>query len=362
MAKKNVVVIPGEDAAPEAMAPSVELLDKMQLDINWIWPVVGKEAKAKGLPLFPDEAKMQIDAADATFFGATSGPSTPVLFYLRWGKETYANVRPTRWAPGFRSPLAKPEGIDLVIIRENLEDAYVAIEGDVSSLAPLNLMSSTAHKKAEELGEGKFAIKVVTKKRCEEVLRFGFELARRRKAKGHPGKLTAASKWNMLTQTDGLFISIAKTLAFDYPDIVFETLIVDDFAHQLASRPQSFDVVVLQNLYGDILSDAAAGLAGGLGLAASGCYGRNYAYFESVHGTAPDIAGKGIINPTATLLSAVMMLEYLGFDEASSSLRRAIEGVYAEGRDLTPDQGGSRSTKQFCEAVGRKLAHFYAKI
>jgi isocitrate/isopropylmalate dehydrogenase len=355
MGDKRVTVVAGEDAAPEAMEPSVELLEKMELGIDWIWPLVGNEAKAKGYPLFPDEARAQIDAADATFFGATSGPSSPVLFYLRWGKETYANVRPTRWVPGFRSPLARPEGIDLVIIRENLEDAYILTEGDLPTLAPLNLTSQTARKKIHELGEGKFAIKVITRKRSEDVLRFGFELARRRKAEGLPGKLTVAAKWNMQPQTDGLFIDVAKGMAPNFPDIDFETLIVDDFAHRLVSKAHSFDVVVLQNLYGDILSDAAAGLAGGLGLAPSGCYGRDYAYFESVHGTAPDIAGKGIINPTATLLSAVLMLDYLGFREASRSLRNAIDKVYAEGKRLTLDQGGNCSTREFCQAVGGKL-------
>jgi isocitrate/isopropylmalate dehydrogenase len=355
MANKKVTVVAGEDAAPEAIEPSVELLEKMGLGIDWIWPLVGNEAKAKGLPLFPDEARAQIDAADATFFGATSGPTSPVLFYLRWGKETYANVRPTRWVPGFRSVLAKPEGLDLVIIRENLEDAYVLIEGDLSTLAPLNLTSQTAGKKAHELGDGKFAIKVITRRRSEDVLRFGFDLARRRKGDGLPGKLTVAAKWNMQPQTDGLFMAVAKELAPHYPDIGFETLIVDDFAHRLVSKPHAFDVVVLQNLYGDILSDAAAGLAGGLGLAPSGCYGRDYAYFESVHGTAPDIAGKGLINPTATLLSAVLMLDYLGFVDASQSLRQAIDAIYAEGKYLTPDQGGTNSTREFCSAVWGKL-------
>ena len=355
MKHKIVTVVAGEDAAPEAMEPSVQLLEKMDLGIDWIWPIVGNEAQSKGLPLFPDEARAQIDAADATFFGATSGPTVPVLFYLRWGKETYANVRPTRWVPGFHSNLARPEGIDLVIIRENLEDAYVALEGDIKALTPLDLTSLTAQRKAHELGEGKFSIKVITRRRSEAVLRFGFEMARRRKAEGLPGKMTVATKWNMLPQTDGLFMTLAMELASDYPDIVLETLIVDDFAHRLVSKPQSFDVVILQNLYGDILSDAAAGLVGGLGIASSGCYGLDYAYFESVHGTAPDIAGKGIINPTATILSAVLMLDYLGFRDAAWSLRKAVDAVYKDGLYLTPDQGGRCTTVEFCDAVWSKL-------
>jgi len=353
---KRIAVIPGEDAAPEAMGAAVELIDRMGLGLEWTYPLVGEPARAKGLGPFPAEAKAEIDAADATFFGATSGASTRALFYLRWGKQTYANVRPTRWSPGFATPLKDPTGVDFVIVRENLEDSYVFLEGELTDLEPLDLTSPTVRAKAHELGPGRYALKVITEAGSERVIRFAFELARRRKAAGHPGRLTASAKWNMLPKTDGLFIEAARRLAGDYPDIEFETLIVDDFAHRLVLRPQRFDVIVLPNLYGDILSDAAAGLAGGLGLAASGCYGEKYAYFESAHGTAPDIAGQGIINPTASLLAGAMMLEHLGLANAGARLRRAIERVYAEGRVLTPDQGGSASTRAFADAVFSALA------
>ena len=159
----------------------------------------------------------------------------------------------------------------------------------------------------------------------------------------------------MLPESDGLFREVALRVAPDYPEIEFESFIVDDFAHRLVARPHELDVVVLPNLYGDVLSDAAAALAGGLGLAASGCYGDDYAYFESAHGTAPDIAGRNIINPTATLLSAAMMLDYLGLQDAGAGLVRAIELVYAEGKVLTPDQGGRASTGEFCDAVSAAL-------
>jgi isocitrate/isopropylmalate dehydrogenase len=353
---KRIAVIPGEDAAPEAMEAAVQLIDRMGLGLEWVYPLVGEPARAQGLGLFPAEAKAQIDAADATFFGATSGPSTRALFYLRWGKATFANVRPTRWAPGFATPLADPSGLDLVIVRENLEDSYLSLEGDLADLAPLDLTSPTARAKPHEMGPGRYALKAITEAGSARVIRFAFELARRRKAAGHPGRLTASAKWNMLPQTDGLFIEVARRIAPDYPEIGFETLIVDDFAHRLVLRPQRFDVVVLPNLYGDILSDAAAGLAGGLGLAPSGCYGADYAYFESAHGTAPDIAGQGIINPTASLLSGAMMLEHLGFAQAGASLRGAIDAVYAAGRTLTPDQGGRATTREFSQAVYAALA------
>jgi isocitrate/isopropylmalate dehydrogenase len=144
-------------------------------------------------------------------------------------------------------------------------------------------------------------------------------------------------------------------MASSYPDIVYESFIIDDFARRLVSEPQNLDVVVLPNLYGDVLSDAASGLIGGLGLAPSGCYGADYAYFEAAHGSAPDIAGRNVINPSATLLSAVLMLEYLGFEEAGARLARAIRAVYTEAACLTPDQGGSASTAEFCTAVEARL-------
>ncbi|MBW2063274.1 MAG: isocitrate/isopropylmalate dehydrogenase family protein, partial [Deltaproteobacteria bacterium] len=153
----------------------------------------------------------------------------------------------------------------------------------------------------------------------------------------------------------GLFREVAQQVAESYPNITFESLIVDNFAHVMTSTPQSLDVVVMPNLYGDILSDGAAGLIGGLGLAPSGCYGDSYAYFESAHGTAPDIAGQNIINPTATMLSAMMMLRYLGFANEATRVETAIEKVYAEGRFLTPDQGGRATTTEFTEAVAAYL-------
>jgi isocitrate/isopropylmalate dehydrogenase len=355
MARKRVVAIPGEDAAPEAFHPTVELIDRLGLPIEWVFPPVGLAARESHGTTFPDEARRAIDESESALFGSTSGPSGAALFYLRWGKRTYANVRPTRWIPGYRSPLAHPEGLDFVIVRENLEDLYVRLEGDVSQLAPLALVAPTTGKPVHELGPGRYALKVITEAGSERVSRFAFELARRRKREGGRGKVTCGTKHNMLPRADGLFRDVFLRVAKEYPDIPCESFIVDDFAHRLVARPHELDVVVLPNLYGDILSDAAAALAGGLGLAASGCYGDDYAYFESAHGTAPDIAGRGIINPTATLLSAAMMLDYLAFPDASRRLVRAIERVYAEGKTLTPDQGGTATTRAFCSAVEAAL-------
>jgi isocitrate/isopropylmalate dehydrogenase len=352
---KRVVVIEGEDASPEAVRPTVELVNALGVDLEWLYPPVGQAGIDACGSQFPDAARTAIDASDATLFGATSGKSALALLHLRWGRQTYANVRPARHFPGARSPLARPEGIDLVIVRENLEDLYVGTEGDLAALEPLGLRSLTHGRPVAALGSGRFALKVITEAGARRVARFAFALARARKARGRPGRVTSGTKHNMLPRSDGLFREQVEDVARDFHDVELETPIIDDLAHRLVARPHDLDVVLLPNQYGDILSDAAGALVGGLGLAPSGCYGDDYAYFESAHGTAPDLAGRNVINPTATLLSAALMLEHLGFAEAAARLERAIAAVYAEGGHLTPDQGGGASTGEFCDAVAHRL-------
>ena len=335
----TIAVVEGEDASPEAVRPVVALVDGLGLGITWSYPESGSAGIAA------------IDAADCTLFGATSGRSAAALFHLRWGRGTYANVRPVRYLPGARSPLSTPDGIDFVIVRENLEDVYVMAEGSLDDLAQPTPMSRTYGRAVGELGPGRFAIKVITDAGCERVLRRAYELASER-----AGKLTVSAKHNMLPATDGLFVEIGRSLAPAFPSVTLEVLIVDDLAHRLVREPHRFDVVVLPNLYGDILSDLAAGLIGGLGVAPSACYGDDYAYFEPAHGTAPDIAGTGTINPTATLLSACMMLDHLGFADAASDVVRAVERVYAAGKVLTPDQGGKATADAFCDAVASSMS------
>ena len=348
MEQKTVVVFNGDDASPEVMIPVVEILEGMGLPISYEYPLIGQDAIDSVGENFPDSTRASIDAADATFFGSTSGQSTAALFYLRWGKQTYANVRPCEWMPGFRSPLANPEGIDFVVIRENLEDLYLGLEGDIEDLHALNFYSKHARSNLTDLGPGRYAIKAITEKGSERIIRHAFELATKRAGKK---KVTLTSKYNMLSHSDGLFREIGQSLASDYPGIDFETFIIDDFLCRMISDPHVLDVVVMPNLYGDIMSDGAAGLIGGLGLAPSGCYGDDYAYFESAHGTAPDIAGQNVINPTATILSACMMLEYLGFEEAAIKLKNALADIYAAGDLLTRDQGGNATTTEFCDAI-----------
>jgi len=345
--RKKVVVLPGDDSAPDTVYAAMVVMRALELQLDFVefppgeqW-VRGETDKA---------ARAAIDASDSTLFGSTSGKTTAVG-YLRWGKRTYANVRPCRYLKGFCSPLVHPEGIDFIIVRENLEDLYLGLEGPLEALAPLHLSSRILRAELNTAERGKYAIKVITERNTRQIAHFAFKLARQRKAQGHPGKVTCTSKYNMLRESDGLFRQLVAEAASEYPDIKYEEFIVDDFARRLVQSSHDLDVAVMPNLYGDILSDAAAGTIGGLGVAPSGCYGDDYAYFESVHGTAPDIMGMGIINPTATMLSAVMMLEYLGLSADSKRFENAIRKVYAEGKLLTPDQGGTAKTQEFTRAV-----------
>ncbi len=349
--RKRVVVFPGDDAAPEAVEATMGVLRALKLEIDFIefpsgdrWVRGETEAKARAA----------IDNSDSTLFGSSSGKTTAIT-YLRWGKQTFANVRPCRYLEGFRSALKHPEQIDYVIVRENLEDAYLGLEGRLDQLAPIKPYSRILRTPIDTSANGRYAIKIITEKNTRQVARFACELAMKRKRAGGRGKLTSTSKYNMLREADEFFRRICEETAASYPELTYENFIVDDFARRVVQSPDELDVVVAPNLYGDILSDAAAGTIGGLGIAPSGCYGDSYAYFESVHGTAPDIMGKGIINPTATMLSAAMMLEYLGFLEAAARFEGAVAKVYREGRFLTPDQGGDSHTGDFARAVVANL-------
>ncbi|MDH4146676.1 MAG: isocitrate/isopropylmalate family dehydrogenase [Acidimicrobiia bacterium] len=352
MARHSVAVIPGDDAAPEGVAATMDVLGAMQLPIDWDVLPVGSELAEMDRAEREHYVNDRIDAADTVLFGSTNG-TTPGVVHMRWGRLTFANCRPVQWRAGFRSPLAEPDGIDYVIVRENLEDAYIGVQGDLGALRASNLIGPRARMPRGE--EGNFAVKVITREGTEQVARFACELARTRKAEGRPGKLTVSAKTNMLPKTDAYFCDIAREVAQEYPDVAYEQFIVDDMAHRLVVHPHDLDVLLLPNLYGDVLSDLGGGTVGGLGLAPSGCYGHDFAYFESAHGTAPDIAGQHRINPTATMLSAVMMLRHLGLHDDAARLDGAITTVYAEGRTLPFDQGGNASTEEFASAVRAAL-------
>jgi isocitrate/isopropylmalate dehydrogenase len=350
----TVAVAPGDDAAPEAMTASLDVLRAMDLPLEF--DVLPEGAELAAMPMGEREAFMieRLDAADTVLFGSSNG-TTPGIAHLRWGWGTFANVRPVRWRPGFRSPMARPEALDYVIVRENLEDSYVGIMGDAEDLRSAGLVGPRTRLDWE--GEARYAAKVITRNGTEQVARFSYDLAQTRsEAAGRSASLTVSAKTNMLPATDRFFCDIVAEIGLEYPEVKLTTYIVDDMAHRLVLQPDELDVLLLPNLYGDMLSDQGAGTIGGMGLAQSGCYGNGRAYFESAHGTAPDIVGQNKINPTATLLSAVMMLEWLKMNEHAERLDRAITNVYSEGRSLTVDQGGTATTAEFAFAVQSLLS------
>jgi len=355
MAAKKVCVIKGDDASPEVVIPTVEILEGMKLDIEFLWLTTGEEAIQKYGEGFPPAAKKAVDEADCALFGSARDPRITGLAYLRWGKKTYANFRPVKWMTGMRSPLKRPEGIDFVIVRENLEGLYPGREGDLERLEPLQLTDLMTGEILDTSKKGKFAVRVITEENCRNIAKAACELARKRKASGGKGKVTVVAKYNVLVQSDGLFRRVVEDTVKQHPELTFDQMLGDNFCQQMIINPHQFDVVVIPNESGDAFSDGAAGLVGGLGLAPSACFGEDYAYFEPVHGTAPDLMGKNIINPTAMLLSAKWMLDYLGFEEAAQRLEKAVYRVYEEGKHLTPDQGGTASTTRFCEAVQENL-------
>ncbi len=350
----TVCVIAGDDAAPEVMSPTVEILRMLAPDIRFVEALSGREAQKHYGDAFPDDTREKIDAADCTLFGASGGPGRPVLWYLRWGKETYVNVRPVRWYSGYRSPMLHPEYIDYVIIRDNLEGMYPPREGDVSELGALTSSKSWWQAPPMEK-QGTYAVRVCTDEQMYRLAVSACELALCRQSTGYPGTVTLGAKYSILPRTDGRLRTIVQETVRAYPSLKYQEFLIDDLARRLIAAPETLDVVVLSNEHGDILADVAGGSIGGLGLSPSACYGEHYAYFEPVHGSAPDLAGKGIINPTAMLLSGAMMLAYLGYTEQAKQLERAIEQTYHVGVSLTRDQGGRGSTMEFVEAVVKSI-------
>jgi len=349
---KTIVALPGEGIGIEVVEATCELLEGTGLPLKILTPPQGAAAvKSHGTAL-PDESKQAARAADGVLFGAAGPSSSPVVSWLRWEMSAWGGVRPITFFPGMRSPLADPDGIDYVIIRENSEGMYPGREGELGDLARLMPdLGDKSGRKVKEYGEGTFAVKVVTPVGAERIARFAVRLARARKAQGRPGKVTCVTKSNVLPRTDGLFQATAERIVREDGDLAFEHFHVDDAARRLVRSPKSMDVVLCMNLYADILSDLGAETAGGLGLAPSGNFGDGWAYFESVHGSAPDIAGRGIANPTATIRSAVLMLDHVGFPAEAKRLESAVARVYRDNKALTPDQGGSVSTREMAQAV-----------
>ncbi len=350
---KTVVALPGEGIGIEVIDATCELLASSGLPLKIVTPPQGAAAtKSYGTPL-PEETKQAAREADGVLFGAAGPSSSAVVSWLRWEMRAWGGVRPIRFFPGMRSPLANPEGIDYVLIRENSEGIYPGREGDMADLVRLMPdLTDRSGRAVKDYGtEGRFAVKIVTPTAAERIARFACALAQKRRARGKPGKVMCVTKSNVLPRSDGLFQETAERAARE-AGLAFEHFHVDDAARRLVRFPTSMDVVLCMNLYGDVLSDLGAETAGGLGLAPSGNFGDGgWAYFESVHGSAPDIAGRGIANPTATILSAALMLNHVGLESDGERLEAAVGRVYRDGTTLTPDQGGTATTRQMAQAV-----------
>ncbi len=331
----RVTLIPGDGIGPELAEATRRVLDATGIEFEWEVVDAGEATiAAHGTPL-PDEVLESIRRNKVAIKGPITTPVgegfRSVNVTLRQALGLYANLRPARSMQGV---VSRFDGIDLVIVRENTEDLYAGIE----------------HRVGRDAAE---SIKIITREASERIARFAFEYA---VANGRR-KVTAVHKANIMKLSDGLFLESARTVAADYAGrIEFEDRIVDNMCMQLVQKPELYDVLVLPNLYGDIVSDLAAGLVGGLGVAPGANIGTEAAVFEAVHGSAPKYAGQNKANPTALILSGALMLRHLGHPDVAGRLEEALRAVVAEGRSVTYDLGGNAGTSQFADAIIERLA------
>lgn len=320
------------------MEATISILESVGFDAEWIPLEAGLSAVQKGLPAMPPHTIDAIREIGIALKSPTTTPTggghTSANVALRKALDLYANVRPAKTLPGVKGPFAN-KGLDLIIIRENTEDLYAGIE-----FQPHPDMAQ--------------AVKVITRPGCHRICKYAFVMARQQGRK----RVTAVHKANIMKLCDGMFLEEFYKVATEYPEIKADDIIVDNCCMQLVTRPEQFDVLVTENLYGDIVSDLCAGLVGGLGLAPGANIGESVAVFEAVHGSAPDIAGKGMANPTALLFSAVMMLRHLGEGAMADAITNSVLKVCAEGVSLTVDLGGKASTAEYVVAVKENLRSF----
>ena len=327
MTAYKLAVIPGPGIGAEVTSEAIRVLENTGLTFDCRYFEIGYEVWQKTGSPVPEDVLAGIRKTQACLFGATTTPvGVPgyksAIIMLRTALGLYANVRPAKSYPNQKGM----KDVDLVIVRENTEGMYSGMEF--------------------ELPDSAYTIRKITRKATERITQFAFDLAMKRRK-----KVTVVTKANVLRLSDGLFLEVARKVAEDYPDVEVEEAFVDVTAMRLILKPNIFDVIVTSNLFGDILSDEAAGLVGGLGLAPSANIGTDYALFEPVHGSAPRLAGKGIANPMAAVLASKMMLDYLGENRWAERIENAIVNVLKEGKVLTPDLGGSSSTTQVTDAV-----------
>jgi len=321
----KIAVIPGDGIGREVISATLHILQNLDLPFEYVYAEAGDECMRKfGVPL-PDETLEICRESDAILFGAVGETAADVIVRLRQELDLFANVRPAKSIRGVNCLY----DVDIVVVRENTECLYKGYEFEV--------------------GDSAVAMRVITRRGCERIVRFAFEFARREGRK----RVTALHKANVLKKTCGLFKNVFYEIAKNY-EFEVNDYYIDAGCLYLVTKPWIFDVIVTTNLFGDIVSDLTAGLVGGLGLAPSANIGERYALFEPVHGSAPDIAGKGIANPSATILSACMMLRHLGFGEVAEKVERALENVISEGK-TTPDLGGNLKTMEFAEEVLKNI-------
>ena len=332
---QTIAVIKGDGIGPEIMDATLQVLDALGCGLDYDFVEAGAGALETQGSLLPRETLDTISRHAVALKGPLTTPVgdgfSSINVELRKRFDLYANVRPALTFPGTR---ARYEDIDIITVRENTEGAYGA-EGQV--LSPD--------------GQTAQSLIRVTRRGSERIVRYAFELAR---AAGRK-KVTVVHKANIMKTTSGLFLNVAREVAGDYPEIACNEMIVDNICMQLVMNPHQFDVIVTTNLFGDIISDLCAGLVGGLGLVPGANIGADAAIFEAVHGSAPDIAGKGIANPCALLLGAGQMLDHIGKPELAQRLRGAIREVIAAKDRVTPDLGGSGSTNSFAQALAERV-------
>ncbi|HKF24138.1 MAG TPA: isocitrate dehydrogenase (NAD(+)) [Candidatus Angelobacter sp.] len=325
----RVTLIPGDGIGPEVTGATVRILDAAGVKIEWERFAAGSEAYEKYHEYIPKELIESVERTGVALKGPVTTPIgggfPSINVALRKKFELYANFRPIRNLPSL--PTRYP-GVDLAIVRENTEGLYSGIEHEVVP----GVVES---------------LKIMTEKACTRIARFAFEFARREKRK----KIHAIHKANIMKLSDGLFLRCCREVAKGYPEITYGEHIVDNTCMQLVMNPYQYDVLVMENLYGDILSDLCAAFVGGLGLVPGANIGERSAIFEAVHGSAPDIAGKDFANPTAVLQSAILMLRHLGEAEAADRIYLALEKTYKEKQHLTRDVGGTSKTSEFTDTV-----------
>lgn len=362
----KITLIPGDGIGPEITDSVKGCLDALGVDVEWETALAGEPALAKYGSLLPKDTLESIRRNKIAIKGPITTPVgkgfRSINVALRQELDLYACLRPSRYIEGTKS---NNPGVDIVIVRENSEDLYAGVElkeEDPRTEDIINRINAVSDKKIRQ--GSALTLKPISKFASSRIIRFAFELARRDKRK----KVTCVHKANIMKYTDGLFLRTFKDIAPAYPDIESEDIIVDNLAMQLVIRPQQFDVLVLPNLYGDIMSDLCAGLVGGLGLAAGANIGDDLAVFEPVHGSAPKYAGKNKVNPTATILSAGLMLKYLGLPRKAKILEQAVFSVIKEGKNVTYDLKPNRDdptavgTKEYTQAVKNKIKELSAEI